>query len=276
VPDLDESHLRSVIVSTTELERLGAGREAEVFAWDEGRVLRLARDPLRHGMIEREANALAAAHDAGASVPAVHERVTVDGRPGVVLDRVDGIDLLDWLASRPWAIRSVARTLGAEHAALHRIEAPATLPALRDDLRHRLESPLVPEDVRRRALERLDQLPDGDWLLHGDFHPANLLRTANGCVVIDWTNGTGGDPAADVARTILLAGDGTLPDDAPSVLRLVASFARRLLVAGYLRAYARVAPLDRAVVDRWLPVWAAARLAEDIASERAFLLDRAR
>jgi hypothetical protein len=94
--------------------------------------------------------------------------------------------------------------------------------------------------------------------------------------VIDWTNGTGGDPAADVARTILLAGDGTLPDDAPSVLRLVASFARRLLVAGYLRAYARVAPLDRAVVDRWLPVWAAARLAEDIASERAFLLDRAR
>ena len=255
---------------------LGAGREAEVFAWDDGRVLRLALDPLWHGMIEREATALAAAHDAGASVPGVYERVTVDGRPGVVLDRVDGIDLLDWLAGHPWAVRSAARTLGAEHAALHRIKAPAALPALRDDLRHRLGSQLVPEDVRLRSLERLEQLPDGDRLLHGDFHPANLLRTADGCVVIDWTNGTSGDPAADVARSILLAGEGTLADDAPAVLRLVAPFARRLLVAGYLRAYAREVRLDRERVDRWLPVWAATRLAEDIEVERELLLRLAR
>ena len=263
-------------MSSGDLVLLGAGREAEVFAWDDGRVLRLARDPQRQGMIEREAAALTAAHEAGANVPGVHERVTVDGRPGVVLDRIDGTDLLDWLASHPWAVRSVARTLGAEHAVLHRIEAPAALPALRDDLRQRLGSPLVPEDVRRRALERLEQLPDGDRLLHGDFHPANLLRTAEGCVVIDWTSGTRGDPAADVARSILLAGDGKLPDDAPTVLRLVAPFARRVLVAGYLRAYARELPLDRERVDRWLPVWAAARLAEDIEPERELLLDRAR
>ena len=52
-------------------------------------------------MIEREAIALAAAHRAGAGVPGVYERVTVDGRPGVVLDRVDGIDLLGALAGRP-------------------------------------------------------------------------------------------------------------------------------------------------------------------------------
>ena len=29
-------------------------------------------------------------------------------------------------------------------------------------------------------------------------------------------------------------------------------------------------------LDRWLPVWAAARLAEDIEQEREFLLERAR
>lgn len=244
-----------------DLVLLGAGREAEVFAWDEGRVLRLARDPRRSGMIEREAAALAAAHEAGANVPAVHELVTVDGRPGVVLDRVDGIDLLTWLGRRPWTFWSVARTLGVEQAALHRVEAPAALPGLRDDLRRRLDSPLVPEDVRGRALGRLALLPDGNRLLHGDFHPGNLLRTADGCVVIDWTNGTSGDPAADVARSILLAGKGVT---------------RRILVAGYLRAYARELPLDHALVKRWLPVWAAARLAEDIEPERDFLLGRAR
>jgi len=135
---------------------------------------------------------------------------------------------------------------------------------------------LVPDDVRARALERIDGLPDGDRLLHGDFHPANLLRTTDGCVVIDWTNGMSGDPASDVARTILLMGGGRLADGTPVVVRVIAPVARRLLISGYLRAYRRDAPLDRGLVDRWLPVWAAARLAEDIEQEREFLLERAR
>ena len=154
--------------------------------------------------------------------------------------------------------------------------APEGLPDLHAELRHRLGSPLVPEDVRAHALERLAALPSGDRLLHGDFHPANLLRSADGYVVIDWTNGMKGDPAADIARTILLMGGGKLADGTPVVVRVIAPVARRVLLSGYLRAYAREAPLDRRLVDRWLPVWAAARLAEDIKAEREFLLDRAR
>lgn len=261
--------------ATTELERLGAGREAEIYAWGEGLVLRLARDPAAASMIDRERLALVAAHRAGACVPGAHERVTVDGRPGLVLDRVDGVDLLERLGRRPWTILAVARTLGSQHAALHGIAAPAGLPGLRDDLRRRLGSRLVPGEVRARALERLEALPDGDRLLHGDFHPANLLRAPDGCVVIDWTNGAGGDPAADVARTLLLVA-GSVSEDTPAAVRRLAPAARRLLVAGYLRAYARALPLDRARVERWLPVWAAARLSEGIEPDRELLLALAR
>jgi Ser/Thr protein kinase RdoA (MazF antagonist) len=263
-------------VSTSDLELLGAGREAEIFAWEDGRVLRLARDPSADAMIEREVSALAAAQQAGAHVPRVYERVTVDGRPGVVLDRIDGLDLLGSLAGRPWTVRAVGKTLGVEHAGLHRVAAPAGLPDLHDELRHRLGSPLVPAGVRQRALARLEALPAGDRLLHGDFHPANLLRSTSGYVVIDWTNGMSGDPAADVARTILLTGGGKLADGTALVVRVIAPAARRSLLASYLGAYAREAALDRGLVDRWLPVWAAARLAEDIEAEREFLLDRAR
>ena len=273
--DIPESGLRSTWVRAGQLELLGSGREAEVFAWAEGRALRLARNPANGDMIAREAAALAAAHEAGAAVPAVYELVTIDGRPGLVLDRLDGVDLLDWLEHRPWAIGSVSLILGREHAALHRVEAPATLPRLREELRDRLGSPLVPADVRSRTLERLDRLPDGDRLLHGDFHPANLLQTVDRCVVIDWTNGTAGDPAADVARTVLLVEGGTLPDDTSALLRVIAPLTRRILLRGYLRAYAGAAPLDRDAVQRWLPVWAAVRLAEGIEEERAALLARA-
>lgn len=242
------------------VERIGAGREAEIFAWGNGTVLRLARDPRATRMIEREAAALAAAHAAGAPVPAVYERVTVDGRPGVVLERIDGPDLLARLRRRPWTFFAVAWTLGRRHAALHAVTAPAGLPALRDELRYRLGSRLVPPDVRAGALERLRGLPGGDRLLHGDFHPANLLRTPQGEVVVDWTNAARGDPHADVARTLLLL------HGVPPGWRRAAAFA-------YLRAYG---PLDRGLVARWRPVWAAARLSEDVHEERAYLLREAR
>jgi aminoglycoside phosphotransferase (APT) family kinase protein len=246
-----------------------------VFAWGDGLALRLARDPSAAGLIEREALALAAAGRTGAPVPAVHERLTVDGRPGVVVDRVDGVDLLTWLGRRPWGVRSVGRTLGRQHARLHEAAGDG-LPALREELAGRLLAPLVPADVRRLARARLDGLPDGDRLLHGDLHPGNVLRTARGCLVIDWTNGARGEPAADVARTVLLLRIGGVAGDAPAAVRLLAPLGRRVLAGAYVHAYARERPLDMALVGRWLPVCAAARLAEDVARERPALLALAR
>jgi hypothetical protein len=71
-------------------------------------------------------------------------------------------------------------------------------------------------------------------------------------------------------------GGGKLAAGTPVVVRMLAPVARRGLLVGYLRAYAGEAALDRDLVERWLPVWAAARLSEDIEPEREFLLARAR
>jgi aminoglycoside phosphotransferase (APT) family kinase protein len=235
-------------------------------------VLRLARDPARAPFVEREAVALAAARRAGAPVPAVYERLSLNGRPGAVIDRLDGTDLLTKLGHRPLSVWSVGRTLGQLHARLHRIRAPDELPALRDEVRSRLGSELVPPNVREPALARLDELPDGEQLCHGDFHPANLLPTPAGYAVIDWTNGARGHPAADVARTRLLLVGGEVPADAPRTVRRLDAVGRRLLLAAYLRAYRKELPLDLALVERWGPVCAAARLAEGIEGERAAML----
>jgi aminoglycoside phosphotransferase (APT) family kinase protein len=254
------------------LELVGGGREAEVFAWGDGRVLRLARDPAHAGAIEREALALAAAREASVPVPAVHERVTVDGRPGLVLDRLEGEDLLTTVLRRPWTGWEVAKTLGRQHASLHCITAPAGLPPLRETLRRRLSSDLVPDRLRLLALARLERLPDGDRLCHGDFHPGNLIRTRVGYVVVDWTGCTAGDGAADVAQTLLLIAVVAPTLDAPKPARLLARLCGRSLRRVYLRAYTRELPLDLELVERWLPVRAAARLATGFAAERSRLL----
>jgi aminoglycoside phosphotransferase (APT) family kinase protein len=254
------------------VERIGAGREAEVFAWDQGRVLRLAHHPEAAPLIAREAAALRAAAEAGAPVPELFEEREHHGRPGLVMERCEGRDQLVRLVRRPWSVRAVGRHLARVHAELHEVEAPPSLPALRDELQRILESPLVPEDLRGRARSELAARPDGDRLCHGDFHPGNVL----GDRVIDWGAAVRGNPAADVARTCLLIGIAEPPGPRPAWLRLIERAGRWHLLHAYLRAYRKRRPLDQDEVERWLAVLTTARLAEGIEEERDATLQAAR
>ena len=85
----------------TMLELLAEGRTAEVFAYGEGRVLKLDR-PDWSGLSEFEGTLLAGLADAGLPVARPHGTVTVEGRSGLILDRVEGPSLLEvLLASGP-------------------------------------------------------------------------------------------------------------------------------------------------------------------------------
>jgi Ser/Thr protein kinase RdoA (MazF antagonist) len=253
-----------------ELALIGEGREAEVFALDGARVLRLARDARFGAALDAEHDALVAAAAAGAPVPRVFERVWLEGRPGLVLERLGARNLLLEIGSQPWRVWPIGRALGHLHTRIHAAIAPQSLEPVHARLRGRLASALVPERARADALERLERLPAGDRLCHGDFHPGNVLRRDGGGVVaIDWTGASRGDPAADVARSFLIIRQGALTPDATRAVRVLARVGRRALWAAYASAYGRA---EASALSSWLPVIAAARLAEGIDGERDHLL----
>ena len=134
------------------LRLVGQGAEAEVFEWRDGRVLKLLR---ARGATERlacEVAALEAAHSAGVRVPRVYEQVVVDGRPGLVMQRVEGTDLLSALGQEPWLVFRAGRLTGETQARINGARAPASLPMVRD--------------VMRAALARLARRGSGgiaDW-----------------------------------------------------------------------------------------------------------------
>jgi aminoglycoside phosphotransferase (APT) family kinase protein len=51
----------------------------------------------------------------------------------------------------------------------------------------------------------------GNFLLHLDLHPLNVMMTSRGPVVIDWPNAVRGDPCVDVALTWVLMACGSIP-----------------------------------------------------------------
>ena len=263
------------MVSERELTKVAEGREAEMFAWDDGKILRLLRSGFSPAAaLDNEVRGLELAHRCGVPVPQPGERVDIDGRSGVVLERIEGRISLRNSAGLPG--RSSAPLECAAES------MPRCTPAWwRRVLSRRsnrrldwqLSSWLVPADLATIARQRLQTLPDGDALCHGDFHPANVMRRSNGPVVIDWPNAMRGAPEADVARTLLLLGAGE-PASYTAMMRVLTKVGRSLFIWLYVGAYKRVRALDKKEVRRWALPITVARLAEDIEPERERLLGR--
>ncbi len=214
-----------------------------------------------------------AAAGAGVRVPAVIEVTTVDGRPGLVMERIDGIDMLAVVGKQPWQVFSIGATSGRIQAELHTVQAPDQIPPMHAVLRGRIErQSALTGELKSFALSVLDSLPEGDKLCHGDFHPGNIMRTAGEPVIIDWTNATRGDPTADYVRTHLMIRIDDIPPGQPLVIRYGAKVARGLMLSSYNRAYRKARPIDDELAKRWEVAVAAARIADGIESENVKLI----
>jgi aminoglycoside phosphotransferase (APT) family kinase protein len=246
------------------------GRTAEVFRWDESHILKLYRDWCPLDWVEYEARVARAIHAAGVASPAAGDIVEVDGRRGLIYERLEGPSMLQDLNARPWRLLKHARALAELQAQINRLSIPG-LPSYHQRLDYEIRnSAHLDDETKSRLCAYLSQLPKGASLCHADYHPGNVLMTKIGAVVIDWVTASAGSPWTDVARTSLLLTIG--PKGAGKqihpLLRLVIGLYHR----AYLQGYQAMILDASGEMERWRPVIAAARLNENIIPEREALI----
>jgi hypothetical protein len=189
---------------------IGAGRAADVYALGEDRVLRRYRTDsgmqaeAADKVVRAEAEIMTYLAQAGYPVPVVYDA----GGTDLVMQRLDGVDMLAAIQQRPWKAGYYGRMLAKLHDELHEIKAPPSL-----------KSSFTP----------------GDRVMHLDLHPANVMLTTSGPVVIDWTNACAGTAGADVATAYLIMVTSEV-DDLKPALKVAAGLLRGTLVRRFRSA----------------------------------------
>lgn len=248
--------------------RIGVGRTAEVFAWGEGRALKLFHAAHPEPWGEEERRLTAAAYEGGLPAPRVHGLERIDGRFGIVLERIEGPSLLRIVIAKPWRVVAVGHRLAEVHAAIHARSVPG-LPPLAEHLRWGLGRARLPERLRLAAEAALARMPPGDAVCHGDLHPDNVVLTPRGPVVIDWPELRAGHPLADVVRTALML---QLASPPHGRFGWALQAGRRILHAAYLRRYLKLTSRRPEELAPFLLPVAAARLGYGIEDEHRALL----
>ena len=236
---------------------LGKGKEAEVFQYGD-HVLKLYKPAAPKTSAFREAANLAIAERLGLPAPIALGVQSVGERWGVAMTLAPGESFGAAMTrdptQRPAYLESMVRLQVRIHA-----QPAAELASMKARLSANIErSPMLGPIRQRRLLDGLAGLPDGDRLCHGDFHPWNILGSADDAIIVDWLDACRGDPAADVCRSYVL-----MRHSAPE------------LAAAYVETYELIADEKSDDVFAWLPVIAAARLAEGVPHEVDELMELA-
>jgi aminoglycoside phosphotransferase (APT) family kinase protein len=204
------------------MDLLGSGREADVYAVDERRVLRRYR---RGDDVAAEAEIMTYLAGHGYPVPQVHAASGAD----MIMERLDGPTMTDAFTAGKLGVDDGAAILVDLHERLHRLPAPSAglavptgsaglaVPAGLAGLAVPAGPAGVAVSARSAGLSGVTsgdpgaRWPpsqrngaSGDRTLHRDLHPDNVMLTSRGPVVIDWHNAAQGRPAVDVCLTAVI------------------------------------------------------------------------
>ena len=235
-------------------EKINQGGTSDIHAWAPGQIVKLFKEgfPLQLG--QQEALITKALFAAGAPVPEAFGEVTLDGRFGIVLARLDGPTLLQATRSGAVTFAQAGGCLASLALSIHRMSPPPEAFDLRNWMEVALKdlADMVSKPVAAGILALIDRLRQpGDGLCHGDIHPNNVIMTASGPRLIDWTFAIRAPAALDHSLTHL-----NLTEFA---LEITDNPQRPLAVnAAAQSEYARLSGLPEAalrqVMETWLPI----------------------
>jgi len=233
-------------------EKIGEGAFADVHAWAPGQVVKLFKAGFPRRLSRWEAHMTRAVFAAGGPAPQMLGEVTLDGRFGFVLPRLDGPTLSQ--LTRTGAVRreQAGAVLATLALSVHKTPPPPEAVSLFDWVDGSLRtSDGIPAPIAAGVLALIERLSPADGLCHADLHPGNVIMTPEGPRLIDWTGTVRAPAAFDLACSHVVLAE-LAPERADDPQR------PRAINAAMQSEYARLAGLSpaalTAAMTAYLPI----------------------
>lgn len=134
----------------------------------------------------------------GIRVPEVFEIENCDGRYGIIYEKIAGTPMQEHMQNECSFEKFIA-----EHKKLLDISTDVLMSY--KDFIIAMISGGNNREVSGNIIKKISDLPDGNSVLHRDYHPSNVMLTVDGeFVIIDLLNVCSGPKEYDVARTFFL------------------------------------------------------------------------
>ncbi|HKM33335.1 MAG TPA: aminoglycoside phosphotransferase family protein [Lachnospiraceae bacterium] len=242
-------------------EMLSQGNTAEIYLYDQDKILKLFREKMPYEAIRYEYHAAEVLQDKLNNVPKVYDLLTYQNRYGIVYERIKGIDLLTILTKEMGKMNYYSKKMGQIHAIIHEVDIDVHY-SVKDKLRNNIDEENELTTIEKEKVKQyLMTLPNGNKTCHFDFHPGNIMMQDDKPIVIDWMTACTGSESADVARTCLMLKYGEI-QHASFIVKLVVHFFENRIGKVYYKEYKRITGISDKEVEQWMLPVAAARLTE--------------
>ncbi len=243
---------------------IARGNTSEIWPWTKGTVVKVLRPDIPRHWASIEADILWRVHGAGLPVPATDGVVEIEGRPGIVLERIAGDTMWERMKAEPDRLPALVDALVDLQSQVQGTSVEG-LPDLDRRLASKIDEAVqVSARDRRRVQSMLADLPAGAALCHGDFHPANIVMADRGVVILDWFDAATGHPDADLVRSSLLMRPPWSESAWPAHLGGTTRSFLESLHDRYLTTLLRRGHVDPGSFAGWEVVLAVARMSEPV------------
>ena len=235
------------------LDRMIAVRNNKTVFRDGDRCLKVFTAGFSKADALHEALNQARIEETGLHVPKILEFTEIDGKWAIIAEYINGQTLEQLLQAYPEKRADYLDLLVRVQLEIQSKTCPS-LEQLKDRLTQLIHASELRATARYNLCARAEAMPKHGKVCHCDLIPSNIVLTADGTpYVLDWSQVTQGNGAADAVHTYLL-------------LRLRGEDAD-----DYLARYCAQSGTDCACVEKWIPIVAAALAVKSNAAERALL-----
>lgn len=261
------------MIELSNLKLLAQGGQAEIYELGKDKVIRVLRNIEDEEYLKVEMLVMKSLKGKGKAVPKVYEYLKIEGRPSIIMERLYGGTMLADIRKIPLHLLKQAERLAELHIEVADSAEGLGMVSINDRAAYLIQkAEMLDHELKKFVLDILAELPRGNDICHGDFHPGNIIITNGQYFIIDWFGATSGEKLSDIAHTYLLLRNTPKIPGISSFQNFITGCFGSIISDRYLSTCKKLYPFDWSEFSKWMVVRAAERVFYGMPTEKESLI----